>query len=305
MRRSLIVAAALLLISVCSGFSDSRQNASWLLYEQANAAMDQREFGRALQLYKEALAAAGVFPEAEIGLGDVYLEEGEVELARAQYEKAYSMRKSFYIPDMQYDISYKLAHMYEGQGLYKLMEDWLNKIVVDDRHFAESDTYRLRSQVEKLYKEKGIDRTLVLYSLDDSFAAAAHSKLGWFYYRTGRFTQAVSQLLFSVINRVSALNSVLHERDVDYGFSSLKDLLETTEKTTDLREYAVHYDLYKDLYYLAGATFADGYPQHSRQLWQLIASSQAAGTYAELSRKQLKTPWIEPLISATSAGSAQ
>ncbi len=292
---------------VCAflGFADSQQNASWLSYEQGNAAMEQREYGRALQLYKQAIAGAASFPEAEIGLGDVYFEEGETDLALVQYKKAYDMRKSFYLPDMQYDVLYKLAHVYEGQGLYRLMEDRLTLIVADDRHFTETDTYKLRTQVEKLFREKGIDRTLTLYSFSDAFSASAHSKLGWFYYRTGRFGQAVSQLLFSVIYRVSAITGVLHDRDVDYGFSSLKDLLERIDTTADLRDYAARYDLYKDLYYLAGATFAEGYPEHSRLLWQLIASAQSSGSYRALAQKQLKTPWIEPLISATSSGSSQ
>lgn len=156
-------------------------NKLWLLYEQGNSAASQKEYGRALQLYKSAIEAASVFPEAEAAIGDVYLEEGETVLAQKQYEKAYDLRKSFYIPEDQYAILYKLANLFELQQLYKQMEDALSTIVAADKRFQETPNQRLRGQVEKNYLEKGLERVIELYRFDESFASAAHSKLGWFY----------------------------------------------------------------------------------------------------------------------------
>jgi tetratricopeptide (TPR) repeat protein len=281
-------------------FGDARQNAAWILYEQARAAVSSREYGEALQLYKEAIAGAGTFPEAEIGLGDIYFEEGEVDLALSQYQKAYDMRKSLYIPDQQYSILYKMAQVYEMQQLYKQLEDLLVTIESDDRHFVETDALKLRTQVAKMYRERGIDRVLTLYSFDDTLYAPAHSKLGWFYYRTGRFTQAAEELLFSVIYRVGAMGKVRAGRDAEYVFSTLEEFLQATDRSPDLREYARSYDLYKDLYYLAGATFADGLPSHAMLIWKLLAASPSAGSYQELARRQMKKPFLEPLIGARS-----
>ena len=92
------------------GFGQGQQRpASWLSFEEGNALVSQREFGKALEQYKNAIASAGTFPEAEMAIGDVYREEGELDLARKQYEKAYNMRSSFYIPDSKYDVLYKLT----------------------------------------------------------------------------------------------------------------------------------------------------------------------------------------------------
>ena len=55
-------------------------------------------------------------------------------------EKAYDLRKSFYIPDDQYAILYKLANLFEMQQLYKQMEDTLGTIVADDKRFQETPT---------------------------------------------------------------------------------------------------------------------------------------------------------------------
>jgi hypothetical protein len=93
------------------------------------------------------------------------------------------------------------------------------------------------------------------------------------------------------------MEQYLKERDVDFQFSSLQDLLEIVDKNQDLRKYAEESGFYADLYYIAAATFANGYPQSSSVLWKLISGFPAAGKYQELSKSQLKSPRIEPLLN--------
>ena len=303
MRSRAAPALALVLLLATAGangvWADS-SNEFWLLYEQGNAAASQREFGQAMRLYKEAVVGAGIFPEAEAAIGDVYLEEGEATLAQRQYEKAYDERKSLYIPEQQYDILHKLANLFEMQQSYKLMEDRLSQIVADDKRFQDTATQHMRTQVERNFLDKGLDRVLVLYDFtDQSFAAPAHSKLGWFYYRTGRFSPAVSNLLYSVIFRASEMRQVLKDRDVDYEFSNAAELLGSIEDNPELKAYAQSTGFYKDIYYLAGSMFANGYPQHARTLWTLLTSAPSAGQYRDLSVRQLKKPFVEPLLSLT------
>jgi len=288
--------ALLLSFLVFSAFSQDKQSQNWLLFEQGNASMSMKEFGKALQYYKDAIAAAGIFPEAEMAIGDVYFEEGEFDLAAGQYQKAYNERKGFYISDSQYDILYKFARLHESQELYKLMEDDLSAIVADDKHFTETATSHLRTQIDKNYIDKGLDHVLLLYRFERSFAVRAHSKLGWFYYRTGRFPQSISQLLYSVIYDVSEINAFLQERDINYEFSSLQDVLTAVEKSSELQRFTNEVDFFKDLYYLAGSTFAAGYPQHALDLWGLLARYTSSGSYQDLSRRQVKSPRTEPLL---------
>jgi tetratricopeptide (TPR) repeat protein len=98
----------------CIVLAQDKQSQNWLLFEQGNAFMSMKEFGKALQYYKDAISAAGIFPEAEMAIGDVYFEEGEFDLAAGQYQKAYNQRKGFYISDSQYDVLYKFARLYES-----------------------------------------------------------------------------------------------------------------------------------------------------------------------------------------------
>jgi tetratricopeptide (TPR) repeat protein len=295
--RIIIVGLVILFVALSADGQD-RQSQNWLLFEQGNAAMSTKEFGKALQYYKDAVSAAGIFPEAEMAIGDVYFEEGEFELAALQYQKAYNQRKGFYISDSQYDVLYRIARLYESQELYKLMEDELSMIVADDRHFVESATSRLRTQIEKNYLDKGLDHVLLLYRFEVSFAVKAHSKLGWFYYRTGRFSQSMSHLLYSVIYGVSEINAYLRERDINYEFASLQNVLTAVEKSSELQSFVDEIELYRDLYYLAGTTFAAGFPQHAMDLWGLVSRFRTSGTYQELARRQIKSPRIEPLLGS-------
>jgi tetratricopeptide (TPR) repeat protein len=280
-------------------YAQNPPNQNWLLFEQGNAASARREFGLALRLYEEAVLKAGTFPEAEIAIGDIYLEEGEIDLALAQYEKAYKLRNAFYIPEMQYSTLYKIAHLYETKGLYKQMEDKLSQIVRDDKRFVDTKTSMLKTQVERNFYGRGLDRVLVLYKYQDTFSAAAHSQLGWFYYRTGRYSQSVSQLLYSTIYRVSEIEGYLSERNIDYQYSTLTDLLAAIANSPDLIRYANDSQLFRDLYYLASSAYVSGYPEKASSIWKSLAASPIAAGFQSLSQKQLKSPFTEPLLKSS------
>jgi tetratricopeptide (TPR) repeat protein len=274
----------------------------WILYERGNAMFAQREYGRALQLYTEALSAAGIFPEAEVGIGDVFFEEGEFQLAREQYEKAYSQKNAFRIADTQYEVLYRLADLYQNENMFNQMESSLLKIEADDKKFSDPANERLKTQIEKNYTTKGIDHTLFLYQFDVPFAQTAHSRLGLFYYRSGRYEQAILELLYSVIYNTTQINAVLHSRDVDYQFTTLSDMLSAVKGRKELAQYVANSNFFRDLYYLAGASYAAGFPAHATQIWKLISASTISGNYAGLSARQLKAPWTEKVLGPGRGG---
>jgi tetratricopeptide (TPR) repeat protein len=297
MRRStgilcILIAAALW----CVAPVYAQPPAAWLMLEEGKALFEQREFGRALQRFQEAVAAAGTMPEAEMAIGDVYREEGELGLAQAQYEKAYNNRNSLAVPAARFDILYRLAEIYEDQEFYKLMEDTLLSIVAEDANWGGVKGSRLRTQLETNYYAKGMNQVLKLYRFDPSFAQAAHAKLGWFYYRTGRFSSAVLHCLYSAVYGASEIARYLREHDVEWEFSTFEALLDAAEGQKDLHQYVADVGLYRDLYYLAGSTYASMYPKLAQALWRAVTRLKLAGELADLSGKQLKKPWIEPYL---------
>ena len=139
---------------------------------------------------------------------------------------------------------------------------------------------------------------LVLYTFDDSFAAPAHSKLGWFYYRTGRFARSVSQPSLFRIYRVSQVREIRKERDVEYEFSTIVGpAFDNGRRMPSLRSYAQSDRVIKDIYYLAGSMFANGYPKHASDIWSLLKAAASAGQYRELAAMQLRKPFVEPLLT--------
>ncbi len=294
--------AVLLCGGLASGQSVNGGADDWILYERGNAMFAQREYGKALQLYSEALSTAGIFPEAEVGIGDVYFEEGEFQLAREQYEKAYSQKNAFRIADTQYEVLYKLADLYQNENMYNRMEDSLLKIAADDKQFSDPASDRLKNQIQKNYTTKGIDHTLFLYQFDVPFAQLAHSRLGLFYYRSGRYEQAILELLYSVIYNATQINAILHSRDFDYQFTTLADMLSAIKGKKDLAQYVAGSSFFRDLYYLAGASYAAGFPAHSTQIWKLVSASTIAGNYSDLAARQLKAPWVEKVLGPGRGG---
>ena len=83
---------------------------------------------------------------------------------------------------------------------------------------------------------------------------------------------------------------------MEWEFSSLEKLFGAVEGNRDLQRYAAEADLFRNTYYLACATYASMYPRLATGLWKLLAQLEAAGEYAEMSRRQLKKPWVEPYL---------
>jgi tetratricopeptide (TPR) repeat protein len=268
----------------------------WLLYEKGNALMEKKEYGEALQKFQEAIVSAGVFPEAEMAIGDIYRTEGEVDLAIRQYQKAYGLKKNFYIQDFQYKVLYKLSQTYVQQRMYKQMEDSLLTIVKDDINFNEPATSRLREQIESNYYKQGLDYILRFYIFNLYFSEQAHADLGWFYYRSGRFGLSALHLLYSICYKVSEAYHYAQQKDPTFQFTSLEAFVQLTQGDEGLLRFMIESGIYKDLYYLAGSVFAIGYPSHATSIWKILANSKEDAQYAELSKKQLKVPWIEPFL---------
>jgi tetratricopeptide (TPR) repeat protein len=266
---------------------------SWLLYEQGKTWAAQGEFGKALQFYKDAILAAGVMPEADAAIGDVYREEGEFQLAERQYTRAYNLRNALVIPDEKYDILNKWAGLYEDQELYSLMESKLLMIVAEDRW---NQGEQLPIQVERNYVDKGLDHVLALYRFDSRFATSAHSRLGWFYYRTGRYPQAVRHLLYAVILQVSEVADFLKQKDPDVAVTGLESFFASALRDAEVRAWFAESGLASDLYYLSASAWELGHPLRAQAVWKTLSSLKEAGKYADLSGRQLVKPFREPFL---------
>lgn len=293
MRRITACVAALLLAAAAWLPAQTGKTPAWLLYEQGKTWASKGELGKALKFYKEAILGAGVMPEAEAAIGDIYRSEGEFKLAENQYLRAYNLRNALVISEEKYDILFRWAGLYEDQELYNAMESKLLLIVADDRW---SRGEQLPVQVERNFVDKGIDHVLTLYRFDSVFAAAAHSRLGWFYYRTGRYPQAIRHLLYAVIIQASDVADFLKRKDPDAALTGLEGFFSAALRDPVTRPWIESSSLAADLYYLSASAWELGHPLRARAVWQILSSVKEAGTYTDLSKRQLAKPFREPFL---------
>jgi tetratricopeptide (TPR) repeat protein len=285
----------LFVVSIAA-FSQSSQEPYWLLYDQAKALMEQMQYGKALRFFQESLIVNTTFPEAESAIGDIYREEGEADLAIKQYTKAYDLRNNFYIKTDKYRVLYKLARICEEQQAYVKMEASLILVIQDDKDYMQPANSRLNQQLTVNYYNKGLDYDLTLYHFGNYFAQDAHSQLGWFYYKTGRFEQSVIHLLYSILLKIGQAIEYSRSRDIDFEFRTLSDYLTSANTDADTAMYLQTVNIYKDLYYLAGSTYAQGSPMIASSIWKVLSSLSVSNRYSDLSKDQIRSPWIEPYL---------
>jgi tetratricopeptide (TPR) repeat protein len=281
---------------------------SWILLEKAKSLIAEpggQRMGEALELLRKAIEEQSLFPEAEIAIGEIYFREGALELAKTQLAKVLQKeyRDILLIPDEVYDVLYRLAEINERQGEYGSMEKRLQEVLNDHPVYAQPESQRLRTAMLNTYLVRGLNQTFRLYRLENArFAQLAYSKLGWFYYRWGRFEPA------SIMHSLFALDIMITESVAEirrfsplYEFKTFEDFLDVALKRENVRDYLVSNGFFRATYYLAAATFAAGHPARASETFRLLAGSRAPaediGPHRDLARKQLKSPWVEPYLN--------
>ncbi|MQY76070.1 MAG: hypothetical protein GH155_00370 [Spirochaeta sp.] len=179
---------------------------------------------------------------------------------------------------------------------YKQMEDQLLEIIRDDPYFSDAAYSRYRRSLIDLFKKDGLDQMLLYYRIDILFAQEAHSRLSYFYYRTGNNSKSILHALYAINAVLSRAIEEIRKIDPEYQFTSIGNLLLVVSDRDNILKLFYGSDLFRTMYYLAGASFDAGFRTRARQVWRLIADTSLALEYKDLAAKQLDSPWIEPYI---------
>lgn len=293
---------AVILLTGALGAQESDNNSpSWLLFEKGKYEFEKGEFGQALMLFQKAREkAGGNYPQAEAAIGDIFFAGQEYALAEEFYKKAYEHRQALLTQQEKYSVLLKLAVLYENKSAYKQMEDMLLEIIKDDQYFSDKSYSRYRRSLSELFKNNGLDQMLRFYRIDIIFAREAHSRLCYFYYRTGNNSKAILHGLYAINAVLTRAIEEIKKTDPEYQFTTIRKLLFLVSGKDNILELLQDSDLFRTMYYLAGASFDAGLKTRARQVWRLIADTPLALEYALLSAKQLRSPWVEPYIEVES-----
>ena len=274
----------------------------WLLFEKGKYEFERGELGLALMFFQQAREkAGGNYPQVEVAIGDIFLDGHEYSLAEEFYKKAYEHRQAFLTQQEKYGVLLKLTALYENMSAYKQMEDQLLEIIMDDPYFSDKAYSRYRRSLSDLYKKDGLDQMLRFYRIDILFPQEAHSRLSYFYYRSGNDIKSILHALYAINAVLSRTIEEIRKIDPEYQFTSIESLLLLAEERDNILRFFYESDLFRTMYYLAGASFDAGFKTRAREVWQLIADTGLALEYAVLSDKQLNSPWIEPYIDVPTA----
>lgn len=227
--------------------------------------------GDSTEALRKAAADLRYYPEAEFGIGRIYLAEGEARLAELQMLRAYDMSGSLELGDDRYAMLESLADIYKTQGDLQDYEQRLREIADASDLFAAKDSF-YRNAMERTLAMQGVDKFITLYRVEDSFATRAYSRLGALYLEAGRPLAVI--YLAAAVNAV--LTKELDEIKVDepnYEYKNLADLAARIAASEGMSAYAAVMGLWRDMVLLGEALALGGSRDTARELWSVVIST--------------------------------
>lgn len=277
--------------------SQAQHDPPWLLLELGKRAFRERNFGQALDYFRTTIARGGVTPEAEMWIGRVFEQEGELDLAETQYNRALASSSQFQIPGETTAILYDLARIYNNTNQYGKYEVTLKKIVAEDSTYSsKKDSFTRQSMVHVLVTD-GLDKLLVLYRLHDKPTLDAHAQLGELYYRTGRYSQAIMNLTFAAITTLTVAIDAFKAHDPEFHFSTMNNLMQMAQKSSTVSDYLASTHLFRTLYYLGSSLYGDGHEERSETIWRTVTRWSRHDVWYRRSESQLQHPRLAPVLS--------
>lgn len=244
----ILLRLAVLIVSTGSLFGqeatqqDSRP--AWVFFELAEEAArpdnPERNYPEALRLYARALEVQPVYPEAYAGLARVYYREGDITLARRYYELALEQAASLDIPDEEFALQLELAAMLEQSGESRDVRNILRRVINRDPVFSGDDGGTQRRAMRRQLYDEGLNRVLVLYRLDFPQALEAHREYARYLLEqpgADSSNQAVEHLLFAVVEIAGRAVEAIIDREFDFQFTTIADLLLTARRYPEVQRY--------------------------------------------------------------------
>jgi tetratricopeptide (TPR) repeat protein len=283
--------------------SERRENAAAAALEELYYRVPKETLDGSVSRALKELDRLKSYPEAEYWLGETYRAEGELGLALRQYEKAWSERGLLEVPGFETEILYKITELHRIRGNYQEMERRANELIEGagadgvprDSLWAGSakgSSNQIRAAMARILENEGVGRFLTLYRHSNTDTERAHRLLGFFYYSSSRYTQAMEHLMFAFLIQNSVLIEEVIRRDYDYTFSTLENLMIAIQRRPELAAFMEETEYYRTIYYLATSLYASGKTRPASQLWAFLAGSNNAGEWGNRAKRN-PVPYIE------------
>ena len=237
-------------------------------------------FGDSLAALRKEVENLGHYPEAEFMIGKIYLAEGEQRLAELQFLRACDMGESLEVPDERYAMLAALADIYKTNGDMKSYETTLRDVSDSSDLFSAKDDY-YRDSMERTLGERGIDKFMLMYRVDQIYPIHAYAALGKMYLGDGR---RIATIYLAAATNAILTRSIAEIRidEPGYEYAGLRDILARISSDPEMAEFASGLDLWQDLLLLGKALARSGYRESAREIWSAM---KAADTPQPLKRR--------------------
>ncbi|MCX7025632.1 MAG: hypothetical protein NT080_13605 [Spirochaetes bacterium] len=231
------------------------------------------------------------FPEAEYWIGLVFMQEGEYELARMQFERAESMADSYRVPDDRFTVLYTLSFVYRTAGKMRDYEMALLEIADADPLFSDQSRQYLRTRMMETLIEAGpragFDKFISLYRLKSAFALRAFDELGSYYLDSNRDDRALLYLAAAVDIVAANIVESVKSDDPSFVYTTMADLLGRSMPKPEIRSYVESVDLFRLMFRLGVALERKNALAPARSIYSVVAAEGAAGIWRDKSRSRL------------------
>ena len=262
--------------------------------EELNFRFPGERFNNSVSQALAALGSLKDYPEAEYWIGRVYLAEGELGLALSQFQRALSMRASLKNPGYATEILYRIANIHRIRQEFNEMERALLMVLETDALWSGSGFER--QAMSRLLENDGVDRFLTMFRYANIQSEAAHRRLGFFYFDTGRHGRAQEHLMFSfLIQNTIIIEEVMRSRH-GFVFMNLNALFAEIGSNRVLLDFIEESEYYRTAYFLAVSLFATGRAASARGIWAFLANQNRAGEWSSRSASQLANPQVPRAI---------
>lgn len=301
-RPALIPCFLLLILTAMPSYAvDIESSPGWLVLEKGKQLFDYGEFGEALYYFRQAREKLGEDAEVEYWIGRVFEAEGEHELAERQYIAALGGAQFLAVRDDVYDIRYRLADLYFTQGDFAGYESQLEAVIERDTQAraASGAVFLERRLLSTTLAERGLDKLLELYRLEDFGGLAGYYRLGVYKLRTGFIESATELLTYAFVISISTVINHAIEMDPEYRFTTFSELIGPALKSRAVQKYFEESQGFGQMYGLALSLRASEEAQKQEaalELLRLTRDYDPSGYWSGRARAQINSPFEEDFM---------
>lgn len=218
-----------------------------------------------LQMYLE-------YPEADYLIGQVYLYEGEYQIAKEYYIKALEKSDILDVPDIQFDIRYDLADLAEIILDDVFFEESLLSILEQSTYYSsESENYSYsKAAVKAACDSKLADKYFLLYRVNSTIYIPAYLRVAEFYKERDYDERSFYAVTLGVLSSFTRINDILSLRNYDYSYQNLDEFFKLAITYSDITDWMLENNIWNGFLLFADYINENGNSLLSEEIYTCI-----------------------------------